>query len=1089
MEQSGSSFIVYKSSAGSGKTYTLVKEYLKIVLQNPDKIRNVLGITFTNAAAAEMKSRIILALADIIFLSGKKAADYNKKTAHLLRILSDETGLSHSDIIHRSKLTLSRILHNYSDFSISTIDSFVHRVIRSFAFDLHLPMNFEVEVDAHQLLQQAVELLINKVGTDKKLTDLLVRFIEQRADDNQNHVIENEILKLAYTLLDDPGEANIKKLSVFDLDDFSNYNQRLKKNIEDFESEISQWAQKAIQIIQENGVEIQSFFYGKTGIGAYFNNLANGLVLDKIQPNSYVIKTIEEDKWTSGKATVTEKQSIAGISDQLKDIFFAIQKVAMEKLETCRVSVLLRQNLFPLAVLSEIDKILRDIKSEKSILHISDFNKKISEIVSVESAPFIYERIGERYQHYMIDEFQDTSALQWQNLLPLVENSLASGNTNLVVGDGKQAIYRWRNGEVEQFSMLPNIPQYITAQNREQWQEVLQRYYVNNQLQTNYRSAAEIVNFNNSFFNFAQKLLPQNLLEIYNNQEQYKKEDAAGGYVQIEFVNEEVNSETWKENTKKRIYETIQELVKKGHPIKDITVLCRSNADASSVASYLLERKIDVISSESLLLSNSSKVSFIISVIRILANSKDMPAVVEFIQFLIKNGYIEKDLHNQLNQIIQYRRNARNDHTFLNYLGDYVQKRNIPFSFTNCASLNLYEVSEYIVRVFFAKDKADPFIIFFLDAVQDYLQKNASSVYDFLDWWDINNSKLSVVVPEGVDAVQVMTIHKSKGLQFNVVIVPMVEWDFYKRLGKEGTWIDLEGYPDFHPLSTAWIRYSKALENTPWEEDYENEKNKSLLDNINISYVAFTRAVDKLFIMGKMSKSGKFTKNNVNGLIHDYLMQSGYWEESKLLYSFGQFHKNEDNRKDTPPDEKDKNNRPVPETLYITLNSLISERWDSRLSLTTNGAELVGNTGISGQYRGTIFHKILQKIETIDDLPAVLKAFELSGVIPSNGNGEIEKKLSNILEHEKVKPCYAERMQFRNECGMFNHEGKHIRADRVVFEEEKTTVLEYKTGEMNNDHLLQLKEYLLIAKENQPEKKVSGLLVYIDTGEVFETII
>ncbi|MCK4638739.1 MAG: UvrD-helicase domain-containing protein, partial [Bacteroidales bacterium] len=413
------SFTVYKSSAGSGKTYTLVKEYLKIVLMHPTKFRNILAITFTNKAANEMKERII---SNLIELSATEPDKNSITIKYLLPELISDLKIDTETITKRSSEALELILHNYSDFAIGTIDSFVHKIIRIFAHDLHLPLNFDVEMDEDTLISQAIDLLISRVGTDEKLTKVLMRFTEDKTENEQNWNIETDLQTFAKSLLKEDGQYQIEKLKKLTLDDFLKINKKILENIKKFEDSVKEKAGIAIQLIHKNNVSISSFYYGNQGIGKYFDNLFNG-DFEKIKPNSRVIQTIEKNKWYSGKTDDYQKYAIDNIKSELKEIYFDIEENIINGYSKYMVLKLLRRNIYPLAVLNEIEKILNEIKTQNNIVHISEFNKRIADIVLNEPVPFIYERLGEKYKYFLIDEFQDTSVLQWHNLLPLIDNS------------------------------------------------------------------------------------------------------------------------------------------------------------------------------------------------------------------------------------------------------------------------------------------------------------------------------------------------------------------------------------------------------------------------------------------------------------------------------------------------------------------------------------------------------------------------------------------------------------------------------------------------------------------------------------------
>ncbi|MFP4288732.1 MAG: UvrD-helicase domain-containing protein [Bacteroidales bacterium] len=1072
-------FLVYKSSAGSGKTYTLVKEYMKIVLQNPQSVRNILAITFTNAAAAEMKQRVIKALKDLADLSGKSKEKYPEDSDQLLQNLAGELPLSPSEIINRSQMVLSLILHNYGDFSISTIDSFVHRIIRSFAFDLKLPMNFDVELDQDQLLMQAVDLLVSKAGTEKELTGLLVDYIQSRTDDEKSHFIEYDIRKMAKTLMDEKGGLYVEQLKKLTLEDFRHIYQKLSASIRKFENEILEIAGKASKLILVKDIEPQYFYSGSKGIATYFSNLTQReSILLKINPNSYVIKTIEENKWHASKANPLQKDAIDSIKDELTGYYKSLQSFAEQQLELYKIHQMVKRNIFPMAVLNELEKILDEIKAENSLLHISDFNKKISEIVSVETAPFIYERIGERYQHYMIDEFQDTSTLQWQNLLPLIDNALASGNLNLVVGDGKQAIYRWRDGDVEQFAMLPALSALIKAESKNDWERTLERNFNPKNLETNYRSREKIIEFNNQFFDFAKRKLPESLQTIYEKHQQKPrtdKTDKKGGFVKLEFVEKPEDADVnQQQQTQLRILETIRQLERQNHPLNHITILCRSNKEASETARFLLEKQIDVISSESLLLNQSDEVNFILSIFRILSNSKDQTAFTDFFHFLIQNQLITNTMHEVLTQLNRWSKMENSNATVIEYADNYLHHQKIDFSFEKARFLNLYESAEYIVRQFFSSSKVNPFIAFFMDVLYEYGNKFNNLVPDFLEWWEENQGKQSVVVPEGVNAVQVMTIHKSKGLQFRIVIFPYVDASFSK-LGKPGSWINVESIKEVQPLPVAWVNLSSTMEGTRYEDIFTEEKNKTFLDILNVAYVAFTRAIDKLFIFSTYPANGKFSDKNMAGLLHQFTETTETTEKGQKIFIFGEDFILETKNKDSVPEKRSEN----------IFKEYTSHPWSGKITIRSRQLDNDPDEAITEKQaeRGSLIHQVMERIYSPADVDHVLKAFFDTGEISKEQKEDWQIRIEKIIQHSELAMYYNPAITSKNECGMYDQSGKFLRADRVVFSGEKVIVIDYKTGSKNDLHRNQIKEYAQVIQK-MGYQQVEKYLVYFDLDVV-----
>ncbi len=629
-------FTIYKSSAGSGKTFTLVKEYLALALsdesQSPRAYRHILAITFTNKAAAEMKERVVkalkeLSLDDYAALSGTAQTLLKELKKHpklnIRKQIDDET------IRKRANNVLKEILHNYSDFAIGTIDSFVHRIVRSFAFDLKIPMSFELEMNDDELLNKAIDLLLTKVGTDESLTRALIEFTESKTDDEKSWHIENDLKYFAKNLLNEEGAVHIEKLRELSIDDFFKIKETIQTEIKKFEAAISKCGKEALKTISDSGIEHEKFAGGANGIGKYFTYLSE-VRSDKLEPSKTIQKNIDTDNWYAGKASASDKDSIDAIKQKLIDYYNEALVYIEKNLQEFILFRLINTTIYSVAVLNEIEKLLNEYKAQNNILHISEFNKLIAKIVLNEPTPFIYERIGEKYNNYLIDEFQDTSVLQFQNLLPLIDNSLANGHFTMLVGDGKQAIYRWRGGEVEQFSMLPEIFSHQDNPLILEREQALKRNHNPQVLNQNYRSKREIIEFNNSIFRTLSDKLNPRFKTIYDTLEQGFNPENRGGFVQVEFLDGE--KEEFQNRNLECAHRIINELLQDGYQLKDIAILVRRNTDGSLVANYLSNFGIEVISSDSLLLSNSADVNFIYSLFKFLDNTADPIVQVELLE-------------------------------------------------------------------------------------------------------------------------------------------------------------------------------------------------------------------------------------------------------------------------------------------------------------------------------------------------------------------------------------------------------------------------------------------------------------------------
>lgn len=1061
------SFQVYKSSAGSGKTYTLVKEYLKIVLPQPEKMRHILAITFTNAAAAEMKSRILEELGNLSSLANNAG---NTKARNLLnQILAEykDEGTIHpreNQLIANAGDILTNILHNYSEFSVSTIDSFVHRIVRTFAFDLRIPVNFEIELDAESLLNKAVDMLISRAGSDPKLTELLIRFILNQADEDKDLRIETSIGNLAKTLMDEDSTPFIEKLKDLSLDEFLVIQHDISAKIKVFENHAKKKASEAMALIQSYQLTQEAFYYGSKGIFSYLLKLSEGDISGSIAPNSYVKKTLEDDKWYGGKLDDITKSSIDSIKIQLQGICEEIMGQSGQYLANYQLLKAVSQNLFPLGVLNEVQRVLEEIKAENVLLHISDFNRKISAIVAEQPVPFIYERIGERYQHYMIDEFQDTSILQWQNLLPLVENGLSTGNLSLVVGDGKQAIYRWRNGDVEQFIRLPELPKGIHSINRDQWQATLERNHQPRTLGTNFRSRQVIVDFNNRFFEMAKDSLSQEMQRIYLGQKQDFRKDAIGGYVEIAFLEKEADQDYF-DLTLEKIGETIQRLREAGHPFSDVTILCRSNPKGSLVARYLLRNQVPVISSESLLLNQSEEVIFFTAILKLLINRHDAVAAAEMLEYLLSNQWISTagNLHEALQAVGLFPApSGSGSIDWHQPIETLLAQNKVSFRFSDLNYLNLYDICENITRCFFSRKEPNPFVTFFMDAVFEYSGKNSLAIADFLQWWEESGKKYSLVVPQGLNAVQVMTIHKAKGLQFPVVIFAFADMGI--KATKEGQWIEPE-HPDLKDLKAVWLKISKSgLANTPFQNLYQEEMERSAIDMLNMAYVAMTRPKDKLFIITKVPSQKTNDRHPLQQLLADFLKENQMWAEGQTGFVMGKFENNE-----------------AALIVYETevfYSRLLSRSWTAALRMRSIQQER-GVASAGQRERGKLLHRAMEQILTTAHIGPVLARMRAEGEIDQAIEMEWKERISEMLSLEKLAPCFEPEAKVKAEAGLFDENGNFYRPDRVVLLKDRTVVIDYKTGKEYPSHREQIETYGKLL-ESMGYPAVEKMLLYLD---------
>jgi len=1053
-------FTVYKSSAGSGKTFTLVKEYLAIALNDeanpPQAYRHILAITFTNKAAAEMKERIVKALKE---LSSTDYSTVSNNTQNLLKALKQHKKLNENkplgdiEIQERALRVLSAILHNYSDFAIGTIDSFVHKIVRTFAFDLKIPLNFDVETDDEKLLTKAIDMLIAKIGNDEKLTKALIEFAENKADDEKNWHIENELKKFAKNLLKEDGAEYADKLKKISIDDFFSIKEKLFQQIKTFENDVIVIAQKAMQIIISCGLSQEAFYQTGKGIYAYFKNLSEGKT-EKISPNSYVQTTMGEDKWSGGKATARDKEAIEKIKSELINCFTQIDIIREERYSNYIVLKNIATNIYSLAVLNEIEKLLSEYKNENSILHISEFNKLIAKVVMNEPIPFIYERLGEKYKNYLIDEFQDTSVLQFQNLLPLIDNALATGNFTMLVGDGKQAIYRWRGGEVEQFSRLPEIFKHQNNPLLLEREAALTRNYNPQYLTKNYRSKKEVIEFNNSFFRTLSSVLDPSYASIYESLEQESNLENTGGFVQVQFIEEE--KEEFVEMNLQLTLNTINDLVQQGFAFKDIAILVRRNSEGSQIADFLSKNNIKVISSDSLLLSASREVNFIFSFLCFLHDTNNSIARTEIIEYLIASGkLLDISLNNSLKK--------KNSGEFIQLL----KKAATEFNLNTLNKLPLYELCEELIRVFKLNETPNAYIQFFLDEVLNFANKKNNHLVDFIEHWNDKKDSSSLILPQGNDAVNIMTVHRSKGLEFPVVILPFTNKTIEK--SNKYFWVDFNDN-ELEGLPAAILSANKNLEETEYKELYVEEKNKSLLDELNVLYVAFTRAEDRLYVFTGMPKGDNMI-GSISGLLAYYYKTIGEWSDDKKIYSYGKENKH----------VKDKSTSPA---LNYQLQSLNSTQWRNSIKMRT-AAPSIWNTDMAETKKsyGIIVHTALARIKYEEDIIFALEAMFNEGLIDKEEKNHLIITIQKIVALPELKKYFEKGLKIKNEAEIIMATGDMYRPDRVVINGKEAIIIDYKTGEVKPQHKEQINNYAEMVKQMgyRVEKK---LLVYLEKFQV-----
>jgi ATP-dependent exoDNAse (exonuclease V) beta subunit len=1033
--QQPSIFQVYNASAGSGKTFTLVKEYLKVLLNSEDifSFQKILAVTFTNKAAGEMKERVLSSLED--FAAGKENDLFN--------IIITEIDADKPIIQQRSKKILEAILQNYAAFSITTIDSFTHKIIKSFAYDLGLPQNFEVEMDAVSLLNQAVDVLISKIGSDKKLTKLLIDYSLDKTDDDKSWDISKDLNEFAKVLLNEDDIKHFRALANKKLEDFTNLKTKLYSHQKELKEAIKNVGAAFLDLIENHGIAHKDFM--RATIPKFFLDLsAKSVNIDFLKRSETIEKAIENHQYYSKTTTTAVASLIENIVPEIINLYAQSKDLYSQFL----MNKLALKNIIPLAVLNNINIELEQIKEENNIRLNAEFNQLISDNIKEQPAPFIYERIGQRFQHYFIDEMQDTSELQWQNLIPLIDNALAQENSILLlVGDGKQAIYRWRGGKAEQFielgSPLKN-PFHVKKEIKS--------------LETNFRSYSEVINFNNSFFqhtaNFIQNDSYKNLFIEGNKQFENSKK---GGFVSLTFLEKEEDKDLEKLKYPKKVLEKINKL-KDSFSLNEICVLTRTKKDGVAVANYLSENGVDIISSETLLIQNSLKVCFIIDVLKVLQNANDEETRFEVLYFLHQHLQIKNPKH------IFFKEFSKVDNqTIFESLKLY----GISFEISTFYQLPFYEKIEEIIRGFNLIHTSDAYLQFFLDVVIEQ-QRKSTDVADFLEFWELKKDKLSIVAPGSSNAVQIMTIHKSKGLEFPVVIFPC-DVNIYKQINPK-VWLNElpENYDNFEELL---IPYNKELSyvNDTGLEIYNQQREELELDNFNLLYVSLTRAVEQLYVITEMKISAKGEENTnfYSGVFINYLIQNKLWKEGVLEYYFG--------------DEIRVSKNELQSSVAEIHQKFISTPWQEHNVVLLAGASKLWDTNQGKAINfGNLFHEILSKIITEKDVSKIIAAYHQEGIIDKNQLLIINSTIISVVNHPKLASYFSEEVTVYNEREIVDTDNQIIIPDRLVFlGENEVVIIDYKTGNPSAEHHQQLLKYERVLK-TMHFKVDKKLLIYIN---------
>ncbi|MEQ9468425.1 MAG: UvrD-helicase domain-containing protein [Ekhidna sp.] len=1036
------SLTIYKSSAGSGKTYTLAKEYLKLALQSKDYYQNILAVTFTNRAAEEMKERVLDFLIKI-----------SKGKHELVNVYAKELGKSEQQIIEAAKNALTHLLHHYGYFNITTIDTFFHRVIRSFSREIGLQGSFGIELDTEKVAEFITSSVYEGVEENKQLRDWLVEFSMEGLSDGEGYETKGQVSKLAKQLF----QEEFKKLPQGQFaddqvkDKIKTLKGELLKTKKAFESALINIARKADEAMQSAGVTIDDLLYKASGPGGFFPKL------HRKEYDSLLTKRVETAKedstaWTSKSSNKQDLIIQLAESSLMPLMNEALDYIEESKQDYYTANAVLK-HLYTLGLMSDLAQKLQDYKREEEIIMISDLPDFLSQIIDDSGSPFIYEKVGTWYSHFLIDEFQDTSQFQWNNFKPLLEESLANGNENIIVGDAKQSIYGWRGGD-------PTL--LLTHVQRD-----IPQAKVDPTKSTNWRSAPRAVEFNNQLFASLPQIMAEEMSEVISKEEAemivktYEgveqkvadKNQALDGFVQLEFLETERNE--WKQQVMERTIETMENLLREGHKLNDMAILVRTNKEATEIVNHVLdyrrnhETQIEVISADGMLLENAKVVQLILSAFNHLINPNDISILADL------TYRYQKDV----------KKTGFSSHADFSRLGN----GGLPASFTkyqqHLLHLPILELVEVLIRTFELNVLEAEYVYLqaFQDAVLEFTKNNRSDLRLFMEWWEDNGKKRSVQLTGALDAVEVITSHKSKGLQYPIVFVPFCNFNMDSR--PKPVWYQ----SPFQEGESLPVDYKSELEQTKFASHYQKDIAKWHLESLNVLYVAFTRAENGLFVFCEPPPSRK---------------EKMYGTASKLLWAFFEKHQIEgwnEGQKVFRIGSLPVKHREADEQM-IQLRSYTSNKWSNKLQVRKTGKAYYDDEVEKSRSEGTLLHQILSEIIHHEETVRVLDRYERAMQITTDDRKRYEALINNLWENEIVKGWFSGVGEVKTEVVVLPKDGETKRMDRVVIDGKKATVIDFKSGQPKSEDNRQLKKYASLLTEMGYE--VNGYLLYLKNGEV-----
>lgn len=1056
---------VYKASAGSGKTYTLALEYIKELLLKPSGHghRQILAVTFTKDATGEMKDRILAELYGLAFAC-KDSEGFLESVRNALK----EAGqpLSDEKIRQQSRLVLQEILHDYSRLNITTIDSFFQKVLRNLARELGKGSRFNLEMNTGKVLSDAVSAMIENANENEQLLNWLTAYMEDKLDKGENWRIENSVLSFSQCIFNEyfqEHENTLKKQLDGNPGIFRQLWEEHEKRQQLYKAFFKEVYTEVDQLIGNAGLELSDFSRKGTVIN-FFRKLAEGDIAGA-NPNSATVRDCLTDpsKWASSK-----NKRAAEIESLAEQHFMLWLNQCIETITLYNTSRMITDNLYQLGLIWDITNEISRLNEENNRFMLADTALFLNKMIDDSDASFVYEKIGGEIRHVMIDEFQDTSRIQWKNLRSLLSNILAENNFSMIVGDVKQSIYRWRNGD---WSILNGIEQELPVDSHT--------------LAYNYRSERNIIGFNNRFFTHASEVMNRKFYEVFDKQyispfpsvykpedvEQKSRKKSTEGYVSVDFIPDKTEDGKYSELVLLRLLEQLQQLHRTGIKAEDICILTRTNRDIMRIAVYLAERKdeypelteanlLSIVSNDAFQLASSPAIRIIVEALKVLADPEN--AVHKAQLQIFANKYVLRS-ESHLTHILE-KENASalllNEQELLN-------------------RMPLFELIGHLFRLF-GLDQIEgqsSYLFSFYDAVSNYLRDYPADIQAFLQFWEDDLQRKTIPSGAGIQGIRAMTIHKSKGLQFDTVLVPYCDWELYP---DKNPVIWCPPKPGLYDLELMPVRYSQKMYETVFLPEYERETGQAWIDNLNLLYVAFTRAERNLMVIAKQKKKLASTEDikTVSDLLQYSVVElEGRYNEEEMSFENGLLAPAKAKVKEES-DNVLKAGHPVCRTTFVSEafnpeKSIFKQSNKSQLFIHSDDESRISRN----QYieEGNIMHALFSLIRTTDDIRPAVAQLVSTGILPDEKTEEYVQAVEEAISKAKLQDWFSGRYRVYNECAILTEEGgniTHKQPDRVLMNEKETLIIDYKFGEPNNSHKKQLREYARLMREmNYPDVK------------------